>query len=214
MIVLLLLTLPAVEARWDAILACPKVSSLGSTSGTGVVIGVKDGFAYLLTANHVAVADRAEVQFTSRGNYPKAAWFGDGATVIARWPDPDLALVRFPTKKRAMPILPLAPAWQRPKAFPVPVLTLGVGNGEATTALPDTLIAKEFVKRDGKDGAFFWRTQTAPEPGRSGGPLLDGRGRVIGITAARRDNSGYYTHHDEILAALKREGFGWLVPKR
>jgi S1-C subfamily serine protease len=210
--VALLVGLQAAEAHWALVLACPKVSAPGAVQGTGVVIAVKDGFAYLLTANHVAAADRVEVQFTSRQSYPKPAWFGDGAAVVARWPDPDIALVRFPLKKNVPAVLPLAPAWQRPRLFPVSALTIGVGVGAASTAVPDTIRAKEFVRREGKGPAFFWRTEVATELGRSGGPLLDARGRVIGIAVAVRGGAGYYAHHDEILAALKRGGYGWLIP--
>ena len=59
------------------ILACPRVSTPTTAKGTGVVIGVKDGFAYLLTAAHVAPYDRVEVAFTSLDEYPRPAWFGD-----------------------------------------------------------------------------------------------------------------------------------------
>ena len=41
------------EASLAAILACPKVSVPRTASGTGVIIGTKDGYAYLLTAAHV-----------------------------------------------------------------------------------------------------------------------------------------------------------------
>jgi S1-C subfamily serine protease len=210
--VALLAIVPILDAHWRAVLACPRVSVPDSAHGTGIVIGVKDGFAYLLTANHVAAADRVEVQFTSRENYPKPAWYGDGATVVARWPDPDLALVRFPVGKHEVTVLPLAPAGQRPKAFPVRAASVGAATDDAATARGETVEAKVFVKREGKGGAFFWRTKTPPEPGRSGGPLLDARGRVIGIAVAARDGVGYYAHHDEILAALKRGGHGWLIP--
>src|SRR4051812_33660957 len=114
----LLVALALLDARWALLLACPKVSAPGTADGTGGVIGVKDGFAYVLTANHVAASDRVEVAFTSRQTYPRPTWYGDGAAVVARWPDPDLALVRFPTRGRDVPVLPLAPPWQRPKAFP------------------------------------------------------------------------------------------------
>jgi S1-C subfamily serine protease len=202
---------PILDAHWHAVLACPRVSS-GVATGTGVVIGVKDGAAYLLTANHVATSDRVEVQFSSRENYPKPAWFSEGATVVARWPDPDVALVRFPLGKREVAVLPLAPAWQRPKAFPAAARSVGVGSGEAAAVRGETIESREFVKREGKGGAFFWRTKTPSELGRSGGPLLDSRGRVIGIAVAARDGAGYHAHHDEILAALKRDGYGWLIP--
>jgi S1-C subfamily serine protease len=206
----LLATAPVLDAHWNAVLACPQVS--GESRGTGVVIGVKDGFAYLLTANHLAVSERVGVQFSSRENYPKAAWLGLGATVVARWPDPDLALVRFEVGKREVPVLPLAPAWQRTKTFPVAARSIGLGSQDAAVASGEVIEAKEYVKHEGKGGAFFWRTMAQQESGRSGGPLLDAQGRVIGIAVATRGGRGYYAHHDEILAALKREGHGRLIP--
>jgi len=202
-----------IDVQWPMILACPRVSAPNATKGTGVVIGVKDGFAYLLTASHVAPYDGVEVAFTSRAEYPRVAWV-ERAAVVARWPDPDLALARFPVGKHAVSVLPLAPAWERPKSFPVPAATVGIGGRDASTVLTDTIRAKEFVTREGKQPAFFWQTVTPPESGRSGGPLLDTRGRVIGIAIAARGGSGYYAHHDEILAALKRDGYGFLVPGR
>jgi S1-C subfamily serine protease len=207
----LLATVPILDAYWNAILACPRVSS-GRSIGTGVVIGVKDGFGYLLTANHLPISDLGSVQFSSRENYPGLAWVSSGAKVVARWPDPDVALVKFEVSKHRVPVLPLAPAWRRTKAFPAAATSIGVGAGEASTVRTEMVLAKEFVKREGKGGAFFWKTQIPSEPGRSGGALLDPQGRVIGLAVAARDGSGYYAHHDEILAALKRGGYGWLIP--
>jgi S1-C subfamily serine protease len=216
MIAVLLLAVSVADKQWSTLLACPKVSVPSTTSGTGVVIGVKDGFGYLLTASHVVPPpyDQVELTFTSRESYPQMAWSPKQAEVVARWADPDVALVRFTVGKRNVPVLPLAPAWQRPKAFPVDVLTVGVGSERASTAMRDAIQAKEFVAREQKQPAFFWRTETPPEAGRSGGPLLDGQGRVIGIAVATSGGSGYYAHHDEILAGLKREGYGWLIPAR
>lgn len=205
----------AADAQFAIILGCPRVSVPGSARGSGVVIGTKDGYAYVLTAAHVVGNyDQAEVAFTSRKRYPKVAWFGDSPQVIARWPDPDLALLRFRLGKQLVPVFTLAPPWQRPKRFPVDVYTAGVGDAEGLSATlqADLILAREYVRRDDKPGAFFWRTETPPEPGRSGGPLFDSHNRVIGITVAARGGKGYYSHHDEILAAIKTSGHGWLVP--
>ena len=44
------------------------------------------------------------------------------------------------------------------------------------------------------------------------GHMANERDRVIGICVASQGGLGYYAHHDEILAALKGDGYGWLVP--
>ena len=196
------------DARWAAALACPVVSVPNGPTGSGVVVGVKDGHAYLLTAAHVVPLDGVEVRFTSRDRYPEAAWFADRPEVVARWPDPDVALVRFKTGDRTVPRLALAAPGQRPKEFPARVWSVG---GLGATSQLDRILAKRFVRRPGAGPAFFWETERESEPGRSGGPLLDERNRLIGIAAANRDGHGYFAHLDEILAALKRDGHGWLV---
>jgi S1-C subfamily serine protease len=205
------------DAEWAAIEACPQVSVPDSSTGTGVVIGQKDDRAYLLTAAHVVPLDGVVIRFTTREKYPAAVWSVGSPTaeVVARWPDPDVALVRLAVPKdRTLRVLPLAGPGQRPKRFPFDGRSVGLtpgDNGLAATARAERVLAKRFVRRPGREPAFFWETQDPPEPGRSGGPLLDDAGRVIGLCAANRDGRGYFTHLDEILAALKRDGHGWLV---
>jgi S1-C subfamily serine protease len=213
-VVMLLLAATVADAQVSVALACPQVSVPGNGNGTGVVIGTKDDFAYLLTAAHViGDFDAVDLIFTSRSRYPKPDWHPANVEVLARWPDPDVALLRFRLNGHAVSVLPLAPAWQRPKTFPVRAKSIGVGRGPAATLRAETLQGKEFVTRTGKQPAFFWRTEAGPEAGRSGGPLLDGHDRVIGLAAAASGANGYYAHHDEILAGLKRAGEGWLIPK-
>ena len=202
----------SVAAQWAAVAACPWVSVPNRTAGTGAVVGTKDGFAYLLTAAHVVPFDGVEVAFTTRETYPKPAWFAKQPEVVARWPDPDVALVRFRVPEgRAVPRLPLAAVGQRPKAFPFPAWSVGLGPADAATVRPDRVTAKQAVRPPNRGLAFYWETDVPPAPGRSGGPLLDDRGRVIGVCAAARGPHGYHAHLDELLAALKRDGHGWLV---
>ena len=157
------------DAQWAAILACPKVTVPQTANGTGVVVGVKDGYAYLLTAAHVVGPfDRVSVEFTSPRVYPKPAWIPDKAEVIARWPDPDLALIRFEIGNRVLPVLPLAPAWQRPKVFPSQAISIGATGNKAATARGDLILGKEFVSRDKKQPAFFWRSGNSPATGSLG----------------------------------------------
>jgi S1-C subfamily serine protease len=203
-------------AQWAAVAACPRVSVPNHTAGTGVVVATRDGVAYLLTAAHVVPFDGVELAFTTREEYPKPVWFAERPEVVARWPAPDLALIRFrfPDGHSVAP-LPLAGPGQRPRSFPFPAWTVGIGAAEAgPTVRVDRVEAKQAVRPPNRGLAFYWETTVPQEVGRSGGPLLDGRGRVIGLCAAIRGGHGYYTHLDEILAALKRDGHGWLIPPR
>jgi S1-C subfamily serine protease len=182
---------------------------VGTSSATAVVVGQKDGSAYLLTALH-AVADGppSQVQFFTRRTYPEPARSLRGCVVEAKFRHADFALLKVPTGDEAVPVLKLAPPTPRPRKLPFAALGIGCSGGDAPTGLAETVGAKRFGRRDGEQ-AFFWETNAAPTPGRSGGPLVVG-GRVFGLCVAGKDGKGYYTHADELLAGLKAEGHGWL----
>ena len=91
------------------------------------------------------------------------------------------------------------------------VLTTGCDKGAAPSCLTDEVRGKKLL-RLGKDKAsFFWESSKAPVVGRSGGPLVDSKGRVLGICSGNQEGHGYFTHLDEIHAALRREGSTWVV---
>ncbi len=202
-----------VDQQWEAITACPRVitRSGARAAATGVTIGVRGGYAYVLTAQHaVPGAEEREVQFFTRESYPLPAVKIRGVQVLTRWDDSDLALLKVKLGPDSCGVLPLAGVGQRPKKFPVEVLSIGCSLGEPPTVRAETIVAKKPARRPGGGIAFFWELAAAPVPGRSGGPLLDNEGRVIGVCAAGRSGRGYYTHLDEILAALANDSNEWL----
>ena len=203
------------EAQWKAVAACPRVASgMNGSFGTAVVVGHRGGFAYLLTAAHVVeVFQEREFHFFTRASYPQPARTLKGGEILLRSEKPDFALLRLKVGDERLPELKLAGPGQRPKRFPYAAVSVGCPFGGWPQARAETVAAK-VLKRSGESPeAFFWQTADKPEKGRSGGPLLDADGRVIGLCAATQDEKGYFTHLDEILAGLKREKCDWLWAK-
>ena len=87
-VVMLLMAATVADAQVSAALACPQVSVPGNGNGTGVVIGTKGDFAYLLTAAHViGDFDAVDLIFTSRSQIPQARLASSqsrGAGTLAR----------------------------------------------------------------------------------------------------------------------------------
>ena len=203
------------EAQWKAIAATPRVASGKNGSfGTAVVVGHKDGFAYLLTADHVVdVPQEREFHFFTRDSYPQPVRTLKGGEILLRSEKPDFALLRLKVGDERLPELKLAGPGQRPKRFPFAAVSVGCPFGGWPQARAETVAAKLLKRVNDLPEAFFWETAAKPEKGRSGGPLLDADGRVIGLCAAAQDEKGYFTHLDEILAGLKREKYDWLWVK-
>jgi len=203
-----------VAAQWQAVAACPRVVIGRNISfGTAVVVGHHDGYAYLLTAAHVIDGDQTrEFQFFTRESYPQPARTVTGGSVLLRSEKPDFALIRVKVSE-PLPQLKLAGPGQRPKRFPFAAVSVGCPLGGWPQARAESIAAKVLARAKDVPTAFFWRTATPPERGRSGGPLLDSAGRVIGLCAANQDGKGYFTHLDEILAGLKKAKYEWLWAK-
>ena len=204
------------DRQWAAVEATARVSA-GDVPGpvaTAVCVGVSGGDAYLLTADHVIPSGQArQYEFFTRRSYPRPAFALVGSGVVVRVTGADLALVKVPLTGPERPgVLALAPAFDRPKRFPAAGGAVGCPDGLPPLVRAERITGKPFVRRPPDGDGFFWQTARAPDPGMSGGPLLDASGRVIGVCAAARGAGGYYTHLDEVHAALKRSGYGWLVP--
>ncbi|MEU1405855.1 trypsin-like peptidase domain-containing protein [Streptomyces sp. NPDC005728] len=153
-------------------------------TGTGFVL---DARGHILTNNHVVqpAASGGEISVTfSSGETAKAK-------VVGRDSGYDLAVVRV-TGVHGFTPMPLGNSDDVQVGDPV--VAIGAPFDLANTVTSGIISAKERPitaggeKGDGSDVSYVDALQTdAPiNPGNSGGPLLDSRGRVIGINSAIR----------------------------
>jgi putative serine protease PepD len=171
-----------------------------SAEGTGSGFVIEGG--YILTNNHV-------VSLGTSGGTIRVV-FQDGsqtsATVVGRDPDYDLAVVKADTGGRRS--LTLGDSAGVVVGDPVVAVGAPLGlQGTVTTGIVSAL-NRPVVAGDEAETAFINAIQTdaAINPGNSGGPLVDARGRVIGITSAiaRAPGSG--------AAVAGNIGLGFAIP--
>ncbi|MGW5231967.1 trypsin-like peptidase domain-containing protein [Streptomyces nodosus] len=153
-------------------------------TGTGFVL---DGRGHILTNNHVVEPAGTGGQITVTFNGGETA----KATVVGRDAGYDLAVVKVGGVHGLRP-MPLGNSDN--VRVGDPVVAIGAPFDLAGTVTSGIISAKERPitaggeKGDGSDVSYVDALQTdAPiNPGNSGGPLLDSRGRVVGINSAIR----------------------------
>jgi S1-C subfamily serine protease len=141
-------------------------------AGSGVVV-TPDG--YLLTNEHVVQkVSQARVTFVDGRSVP--------ASVAGRDPATDLAVLR--AQAAALPYAQLAPE-QRLRAGQL-VVALGNPFGFESTVSAGVVSAlgRSLRSRQGRLIEGVVQHSAALNPGNSGGPLVDARGRVAGINTA------------------------------
>jgi S1-C subfamily serine protease len=189
-------------------IVAPKAGKLGS----GVAVAQRDGYCYALTAQHVvAKAVRLDVVAQVDG---EAKTFTD-VEVVAGLPESDLALIRFPVKSATITYLRLAEKSRLAKKdFPIPVLNSGWQGNDGPTCAEDQALARVFLRHPERRIAYFcWQTKEPSEEGRSGGPLINAKGELIGICSGNLEGKSYFTHLDEIHYFIrKHSSCPWLLP--
>jgi S1-C subfamily serine protease len=167
----------------------------GRGEGSGVVLA-PDG--YVLTNSHVVHGARElEVSFTDGRSFK--------ARLVGEDPATDLALVRI-----AAPDLPHVSLGSSATLRPGQ-LVIAIGNplGFQSTVSAGVVSALGRSLR-GRDGRLIENIvqHTAPlNPGNSGGPLVDSRGRLVGV------NTAMIPHAQGLFFAVPVSTVTWVVPK-
>jgi len=158
-----------------------------SASGSGFLI---DGKGHVVTNDHVVEgASRFTVRFGEDG----AAL---DATLVGRDPSTDLAVLEVDAAKVPAETRPLQLASSgglRPGDAAIAIGSPFGLSGTVTTGIISAL-DREIESPNGFPISGVLQTDAAINPGNSGGPLLDARGRVIGvnsqIASSSRQSSG------------------------
>ncbi len=143
--------------------------------GSGFIVKVKDGWAYILTNNHVvANAKKIRVKLSDGSVYK--------AKLVGKDPKTDVALIKIKVGNKKVPVVELGDS----NNIKVGEFVIAVGNPYGL----NWTVTHGIVSAKGRHGLGlnpiedFIQTDAAINPGNSGGPLCDIHGKVIGINSA------------------------------
>jgi S1-C subfamily serine protease len=152
----------------------PATKLQSEKKGTGFFI---TGDQRMLTVKHLFRTDRGEpltdIKIAGRLGSHTASTFEIPATTLRTHSEFDVAMVRSDEPRLGHQVLPLC--WNRPPQVGSAIIALGFPLGQDITQV------------DGKIGSLSptfaeaWLTNTALNPGNSGGPVLSATGSVVGI---------------------------------
>ena len=149
----------------------------GVATGSGFAIGDRR-----VVTNHHVVADAEEVTVRSRGRRVRA-------TVVGSDPSTDLALLRVrPRQARSVEALPLGDSGEVRPGDAAVVIGNPLGLARTLTAGVVSATDRRIDAPDGFPIRDAIQTDAAVNPGNSGGPVLDARGRVIGVISQGRSD--------------------------
>ena len=164
----------AVERAGPAVIHIAVSSSQGrGGAGSGFVVSA-DGLIF--TNSHVVSGAKNIAVSTSDGQHA-------AARVIGEDPDTDIAVIRSDANL-AVPALALSDS----KTIKVGQLAIAIGNPlgfeQTVTTGVVSAVGRSLRARNGRLIDDVIQTDAALNPGNSGGPLVDWKGRVVGVNTA------------------------------
>jgi S1-C subfamily serine protease len=206
------------DQQVSATLATVRIRNVaGGREGSGILIGRRGASVYILTAQHlVQGGDRFEVAVFATETYPRPRKVYPSAELAAEVRGiGDLALLRLTTPDDMPKHLRICPAARVPKEMPFSALTAGCDSGKAPTAIVEKRVEKKLAqRREGEEKATFWEVPAEYPQGRSGGPILDKQGYLLGVCSGTNRDKTYFIHVEDIHQFLIRHGFRWLIEEK
>jgi S1-C subfamily serine protease len=156
--------------------------------GSGFVI---DGDGYIATNAHVVTterdnttdrADRVYVEFSDGNRVP--------ATIVGHDPNADVALLKVEPDGLSLTPLRLGESASLEVGDPVAAIGSPFGERQSLTIGVISALDRTIQSLTQFEIGDAIQTDAAINPGNSGGPLLDAEGRVIGINAQIKSQSG------------------------
>ena len=146
----------------------------GTATGTGFLVDSRD--TVVTNAHVVGSADTVQVQFGDRGQLIEGKVLGKDTST-------DIAVVRIDPATHSANPLPLADSSDVRVGDAVVAIGNPFGLNRTATAGIVSATGRHISAPNGFDIDNVIQTDAAVNPGNSGGPLLDARGRVIGINS-------------------------------
>jgi len=164
----------------------------GGSKGSGGTGSIIQSDGYVLTNAHVVIDDRTGKPFSRLSIFLKPSRVtGDSKTDLARMvrakvvaysQQLDLALLKLETVTGSLP----AVALDNSEETRIGDRVVAIGHPEqgGLWTLTTGVISAEVDNFNGVKGKHVFQTETGLNRGNSGGPLLDGSGRMIGVNTA------------------------------